>query len=477
MDKRFKQLPQLMRDAIEILHELHSTPDALALPAVLGVANLAAMPHYRVDTILFSPVPIALYLLNMSPTGMRKTTVYKEVSVGIERYERARWQQLGNEPLRHELDEKVFKKKMARYVKDQEENGAFGSVPLPDPVKPIETTNYRIQKATLNGIIDQLKSQPFVGLFSSEAGEFFNSHSFQGGKDALSKSTEMSAALTSMWDGSTITRQTGMDSTKLNNRAVNMMFFLQEETVRAFLNNPMFSAQGFVHRILITQSERVEPADIDLSAEGIERIAQLRQRLEPFHARIEQVISQRLRMRHHDVMTVLKDDYFELDPRVLQLTDDARILATNYYNTTKNFSAGRLSNWSGFAERLLEHLLRIAATLTAFEQRERVAAEDIVAAMDLMDYFIEQRLGLELGVTTRMANQVLSRDRLLAWIRQNQFRGTASELRQRVRWFGALSTTERAEILEELVTDGDAFVRVTTGTNHKTRTEYSWQDE
>jgi hypothetical protein len=267
-----------------------------------------------------------------------------------------------------------------------------------------------------------------------------------------------------------------MDSTKLNNRAVNMMFFLQEETVRAFLNNPMFSAQGFVHRILITQSERVEPADIDLSDEGIERIARLRQRLEPFHARIEQIITQRLQMRHHDVMTVLKDDYFELDPRILRLTDDARILATSYYNTTKTMGAGRLSNWVGFAERLLEHMLRIAATITAFEQRDRVEAEHIVAAMDLMDYFVEQRCRLELGVTTRNSNQVLSRDRLLAWIQQSQFTGTASELRQRLRWFGALSKQERVEILEELVTDGDVFVRVTTAANRKTRTEYSWQD-
>ena len=42
MDKRFELLPELMKAAISCLQQLHNTPDALAMPAVLGVANLAA---------------------------------------------------------------------------------------------------------------------------------------------------------------------------------------------------------------------------------------------------------------------------------------------------------------------------------------------------------------------------------------------------------------------------------------------------
>jgi hypothetical protein len=467
MDKRFEGLPTLMKDAIKTLKELHNTPDALAMPAVLGVANLAAMPHYRINSMLFGNIPISLYILCMLPTGMRKTTNYKEISVGIERYEKIRWDQLKNERLRYELDEKSFKKACARYVKDQEENGSFGTVPLPDPVRPIETTNYRIGKATLNGVIDQLKSQPFVGLSSSEAGEFFNSHSFQGGPNALSKAVEISAALTTMWDGGIITRQTGMDSTRLSNRAVNMMFFLQEETVREFLNNPMFSAQGFVHRILISQADITETEELDMSPEGKQRLEQIRLKLEPFHERIELVIGQRMKLH--------VDRTYELEPEILNFTQDACVVLQEFYNVNRDRSRTDLKYWAGFAERLLEHLMRIAGTLAAFDLAPIISMEHTLAAMDLMDYFIEQRLQLELGVSTRNANQKLAVGRLLDWIVKHEFTGTRRELNRRLRWFNELTNDERDEILESLVNDESIFVETVVAANHRTTVNFSWK--
>ena len=467
MDKRFELLPPLMRDAIDILQQLHNTPDSLAMPAVLGIANLAVMPHYKVDSILFNDIPLSLYILCMLPTGMRKSTNYREISVGIERFERLQWDRLKNETLRYELDQKVFKKAQAKYVKDQEDNGSFGTVPIPNPVRPVETANYRIGKATLNGIIDQLKTQPFVGLFSSEAGEFFNSHSFQGGRDGQSKATEMSAALTTMWDGGVITRQTGMDSTQLYNRAVNMMFLLQEETVREFLNNPMFSAQGFVHRLLITQTDYVEPRDVDLTPSGIQRIEQLRAQLEPFHARIEQLISQRLWFPD--------DRPNELQRQVLRPTAQATQLIEHYYNTNSKRGRTDLAQWSGFAERLLEHMLRIAGTIAAFERKTAITELEIATAMDLMDYFTEQRLNLELGITSRNQSQTLGVERLASWMADRRFTGTRRDIGRSVRWFKNLTEAEKDQLLEDLIRSEQVDVETVVAPNHKRVTTYTWQ--
>lgn len=466
MDKRFELLPDLMKDAIRCLQQLHNTPDALAMPAVLGIANLAAMPHYKIDTIKFGIKPIGLYILCMLPTGMRKSTNYNEVSVGIERFEQRQWDRLKNEVLRYELDEKAFKKACAKYIKDQEDNGTFGTVLLPDPVRPIETAEYRLKKATLNGIIDQLKSQPFVGLFSDEAGEFFNSHSFQGGRDAQSKSIEMSAALTTMWDGGIITRQTGMDSTKLSNRAVNMMFFLQEETVRDFINNPVFSAQGFVHRILVTQSGAVAKMPLDLSDEAIAQDNQIRSQLEPFHSRIDTIISQRLQMR--------EDRAFELQPKILRLNDQARMIFAHFYNERLESVDNELRNWSGFGERLLEHALRIAGTLAAFDGVNTVTEQHAACAMDLMDYFIEQRINLQLGITSRNMTQTLGVERLAGWMQDKRFVGTRRELSRRVRWFAGLTESEKDQLLEDLVRSEQVEVDVTESANHKKTTTYRW---
>ena len=466
MDKRFDLLPDLMKDAIRCLQELHNTPDALAMPAVLGIANLAAMPHYKIDTIKFGIKPISLYILCMLPTGMRKSTNYNEISVGIERFERIKWDQLKNETLRHELDEKAFKKSCAKYIKDQEDNGAYGTVPLPDPVRPVETCEYRLKKATLNGIIDQLKSQPFVGLFSDEAGEFFNGHSFQGGRDSQSKSIEMSAALTTMWDGGIITRQTGMDSTRLSNRAVNMMFFLQEETVREFINNPVFSAQGFVHRILVTQSGNVAKMPLDLSDAAIARDNAIRAKLEPFHARIEHIISQRLSLR--------EDREFELAPQVLRMNDAARTIFAHFHNERLNSVDEELRNWSGFGERLLEHALRIAGTLAAFDGAATITEQHAACAMDLMDFFIEQRINLQLGITSKNMAQTLGVERLAGWMQDHAFAGTRNELRRRVRWFAGLTENEKDQLLEDLVRSEQIEVDVTVAQNNKKITTYRW---
>lgn len=466
MDKRFELLPDLMKAAIECLQQLHNTPDSLAMPAVLGIANLAAMPHYRIDTIKFGIKPISLYILCMLPTGMRKSTNYNEVSVGIERYEQLQWDRLKNEAVRFELDQKVFKKNSAKYLKDQEDNGAFGSVPAPPLVRAKETAEYRVKKATLNGIINQLRSQPFVGLFSDEAGEFFNSHSFQGGRDAQSKSIEMSAALTTMWDGGVITRQTGEDSTRLSNRAVNMMFFLQEETVREFINNPVFSAQGFVHRILITQSGTVPKQLLDLSAEAIARDQVIRARLDPFHARIESIIGQRLQLR--------EDRDFELQPRVLHLTDKAGMIFAHFHNERLNSVDQELRNWAGFGERLLEHALRIAGTVAAFEGAAEITEQHAAAAMDLMDFFIEQRINLQLGISSRNQAQTLGVKRLSEWMRDHKFVGTRNDIARSVRWFASLTETEKDQLLEDLVRSELLTVEMAVATNHKKITTYTW---
>lgn len=466
MDKRFELLPAVMKAAIDCLQQLHNTPDSLAMPAVLGIANLAAMPHYRIDTIKFGIKPISLYILCMLPTGMRKSTNYNEVSVGIERYEQLQWDRLKNDAVRFELDQKVFKKDSAKYIKDQEENGAFGSVPAPQPVRPKETAEYRVKKATLNGIIDQLRSQPFVGLFSDEAGEFFNSHSFQGGRDAQSKSIEMSSALTTMWDGGIITRKTGMDSTRLSNRAVNMMFFLQEETVREFINNPVFSAQGFVHRILVTQSGTVPKLALDLSDEAIQADNLIRQRLDPFHARIESIIAQRLQLR--------PDRDFELDPKILKMNNAARMIFAHFHNERLNSVDQELRNWAGFGERLLEHALRIAGTLAAFEGAGEITEQHAAAAMDLMDFFIEQRINLQLGISSRNQAHGLGVTRLSEWMRDHRFVGTRRDIARSVSWFASLTETEKDQLLEDMVRSELVTVETAVATNHKKITTYTW---
>lgn len=455
MDNRFDRLPDDMKIAIAVLKELHHVPDSMALPVVLGVANLAAHAHYDVDSGKYGVRPISLFLLGMAATGARKTTIFNELMGGIQRFLEEKRDVLKQEKTRFALEEAIYKKDQAKYIKDRENNGLFGNVNIPTPPVPIETSDYKISKATLNGIVDTLKSQSFVGLFSSEGGEFFNSHSFQG-KD-IAKAVEMSASLTSMWDGTEIVKTTGMDKVKLFDRRVNMLFLLQTETVENFLNNPIFSEQGFVHRILITQTPKYEKKLWDNSAEALRDEEILRNSLKGFHERTYRLISKTL--------PVQTDRPFELDPRVIRQSEKSMEIYTNFYNSTIDWSDSKLRHYSGFAERLHEHAIRLAGTIAAFKGENEISEETALCSLDLIDYFIEQRLQLELGIQNSNPLQSAGAQKLAEWFQKNStWEGTERELRQKIRWYSKLPNTQRTNILQELL--GDETITVTQKCRH-----------
>ena len=443
MDARFEKLPIEMKDAIEALKEIHATPDAMAIQVVLGTANLAAMKMYNVDSMKYGIRPINEFFVCMAPTGAQKSTNYRETLFGVEMYEKYMQDALSNEPTRYALDKKVFAREEATYLKMKENNDPAAK--LPKPLKPIETAKYTISKATVNGIVDQLKSQSFVGLFSSEAGEFFNSHSFQGGKDN-NKAIEMSASLTSMWDAHAIEKLTGMEKVTLKNRRVNMLFLLQAETIQTILNTPIFSEQGFIHRILLTQCDYYPKPDWEFTQESQEKINQAKKKLTAFNDKIS--------MMMHSPVRLAVNKNFELDLPTMKQTEQAWIALGTWRNNSKERGTKDLKNFAGFAERLHEHALRLAATIAAFQGSDILKLEHAECAIDLMEYYIEQRRRLEIGVADWNPNRSAGANKMREWIEENKWTGTKRELVQYgPTWYRKLNTDQRDEILADLLRD------------------------
>jgi DNA-directed RNA polymerase subunit F len=176
--------------------------------------------------------------------------------------------------------------------------------------------------------------------------------------------------------------------------------------------------------------------------------------LDPFHQRIEDIISRDLQL--------LPDRHFELDQRILELTPAAEQLMLQFVNANLNRGVADLQYYTGYANRLTEHMLRIAGTLAVFDLKAVIDEAAILAATDLMDYFTEQRLNLEVGVTSRNADLVSAAEKLLHWMQQKSFTGTKREIRNYVRWFKALTGEEADRILEELVIDGSLVMEEIT---------------
>lgn len=458
LDKRFDKLPTLMRQAMEILKQLHGAPEAMTLPVVLGVANSAVQQHYNVDSRKYGLRPISLYLLAMSGTGTRKSTIHREVATELARFGEERKPLISQEKARYAAEMAVYNKRKKKYDADIiESNGVdsddyvmnTGIKPPKEPKLP-ERYNYIIKKSTLNGILETLRFQSYAWLASTEGGEFFNGHMFKDKNSAAA--TEMTTALTCIWEGDNLDKNTGIEQISMNGRRMNMLFMLQKETIEDVLKNRVFQQQGFINRILITQAEPYEnPVWIDTPEEE-QRERELRNDLAAFNTRISELVRKPTYVREGAW------DPFELDLETITIDDDANKIMVELSNQNRNGNA-LIENFGGFAERVHEHGIRIAATLAAFDRRRVINLDDALCAFDLMEYFIEQRSRLDIGGADRDPDHTYNVDQLTAWFKKKDFSGTENELRRfGPTWFRKFAPDQRDKILEDIIRNGDIHV-------------------
>lgn len=463
MNQRFERLPTAMKNAMQGLHDLHGTPENMNLQVLLGVANTAAAKRFKVDTDDgfeggYGIRPIHEYFLGIAPTGAQKSTVFRDTTPGIEAYQDRMQRELGTEEVRYELHLKKFNNEKKEYLVKLEDDPM---TPVPKSPIPAETADYLITKGTLNGITKPLKSQPMVALFSSEAGEFFAGHSFQGGKD-ISKAVEMSASLTSMWDGSAIEKNTGEESYKLKNRCVSMLFLLQERTIQHILNNPMYSEQGFIHRILITQSSRFQKPVWELTQESKQRKKAAKEKLLAFNNRIAAMMDQGIR--------TLPGKPFEIDYEIIKASTDATKEIVDWYNANRLRDTGDMANYAGFMQRIHEHCMRLAATVAAFDGDTVIQRNHALCAIDLMDFYIQERLDLDIGVMVRDQDRSQSASKVLAWIKSKNWTGTANELRKMgPGMFREADASQRSQIIADLLNDEELIMEDIVSNSGKTK--------
>jgi Protein of unknown function (DUF3987) len=439
------KLPMLMQEAISVVQELHNAPDEMALQAVLGVINFACQHQCNVDSIAYKKRPLSLYLLAIAPTGTRKSTVYEELMVGVNKWLTRQGVQYNKDLKNQEIAEAQYKRDMKDFDK--------GKIQIP-PTKPapVQTPHYISAVGTRNGIINALQTQPFIGLFGDEGGEFFNGHSFQGGKNGQTQATEMTTFLTKLYEAGEASRQTGMDHTTLRNRRMCMLFMLQDSVIKDVLLNDTFAKQGFIHRLLITSSKTYTTKDIDRSKAGRQIIEATRKRLDPFHAHIEQLLNKKV-LLHTD-----EHRQFELNLPTIEMTDDASKLLDTFTNTHKDgnlFNSDVEQRWSDFATRLDEFPLRLAANLAVFEGKSEIDVASMEAGIELYKFYVAQRTtAIDLTRDTVAAPSVKCANDIMKWMnRKAKTEATTRDLTQFVYSFKNLDTSDRNKVITLLESD------------------------
>ena len=454
---RFDCLPKEVKLVIESLKFTHNLPEEMSVQAVLATINFATSCHYNLDPEFFGKgviIPTNGYFIGLSPTGGTKSTIFKTVSKGIERFEE-------EERIRYKSDFDVFQLQHAIWKRqhDKIKNSKEAQNDITwiqnelrllgdEPEAPIGST-YTVKTATRNGLIDILNEVPFARLSSDEGGEFFSGHSM--GNKTESNAQEMITTLSDLWSGGRIDRNTGMNRISIANRRFTMFFLLQHQMAK-FINLPIYSQQGFMHRFLITHTDYWEMPDLDIKR--LPAIRKEQEKLEPFHNRIYELLKQQKHFK--------EDSQRELDLPIFKVDEDALDLASQYSNQLKKESrSGQpYEQWQGFTLRTLEHVLRLSANLACFEGKKSIDLKSVTAGVELFNFYLEQRITLEIGVDSKQDDLIQNADKFLVWF--NTADDTSSGVlkswitQRSPRWFQKnLAKSERDRILEELVDRGE----------------------
>lgn len=467
-----EHLPTEFKNAMIAMNQLHNTPYEFSLPCLLGMANSCSQHLYDVDSYKYGIKPISLFMMGLLGTGGSKSTTMGMIEGPLKEFEKRMNEALKNEDARFAVENKLYKNKIKKYEKDVED----GLSP-PFPMKPIpaETAYYLNQKFTINGFMETLSSQPHACIITAEAGEFFSGHAFQGGKQDANRAVEMTTALTKLWDGSNLMRVVKDERVMLDNRRVNSFFLVQEGVIRDVLSNRTFQEQGFTHRILIFQIKTFEKPDIKFTPESDLKEETAKNGLKPYLDKLEVLLSKR--------PTKIPERLFELQPIVISSTQEAKVYMGDFANECKfmGYPGNKLEKYEGFSSRIHEHMIRIAGTFAAFNDREHVeiTIDEAKAAVDIMKLFIEHRSNLDMGIQDTRPDLSQGAGVLETWFKNHQDKSfTKRDLaRNGPPGFKTISDSQRITILEELLSSEIIVATETVAKNGRKTLEYTWNKD
>ena len=453
---KFKFLPPLIAYTMQSLKEINNVPEEMAIQAILGTINMATQSLYNVDPVFFGGaiIPTTEYFIALAPTAGMKSTIYKMLDYGIKRFEEDEKIRYGNDIQNYKLAHAIWKKDYDKLEKsltseDLNDKVRFDALVAsvgPEPQKPT-SFKYRLSTGTRNGLIDFLSNIPHGGMSSSEAGEFFNGHAFQEGKNN-SKGFEMITTLTNLWDGNGVEKNTGIESKVIENRRFTMLFLLQKAMAKDWLGNKIYSEQGFVHRLLITHCDYWDVPEMDRN--NIPKLKESQKKLEVFHSKIYSLISKPRRFK--------EGSNLELELPIMTMTNEAIDKLSQFDNSIKKKQSTDYAEFQGFVGRLYEHAVRLAATVAIFEDSNQIELKHAECAIELAFFYLEQRMSLDLGANTKYANQVDIAEKLTFDIIQKIKNGTVVNKywlnKLSPKYYRGLSVDERRKVIDEINSRG-----------------------
>lgn len=378
-------LPERLCGAVLAMSRIIKAPIVLCVQSVMAVANLAAQRLFDVQ-IDGRRYPCSLYFLSIALSGERKSGCDTAATVPlVDRETRLRIEydilirQNVDERETYEAERRAILNK--RSMGQHEKTAALKLIEQP-PDKPAPPI-LKVTDATIEGIQNAFAAGcPALGLFNDEGGTVLGGWAFKEENELRA-----AAALSSLWDGKSVTRVRGGDGTKvLTGRRLCTHLQIQPVVARRVLGNGLLQGQGLLARFLVayppsTQGGRTYNPEELAETDGMTK----------FNERIGELIKQKL------PLSPGKLD--ELAPTVLMVEGEAKQLWIQFYNAVEADlkPSGQFEPIRGLANKMPEHVLRLAATFVAVEG-DGILPEVMGNAIEVGNWYLNEALRLSAPV-------------------------------------------------------------------------------
>ena len=381
-------------------------PDAIAANSVLAAASLGVQAH--ADVVLPATGrarPLSLFLATVAASGERKSEADHEASRPIRTREEALHQAYEAAMPNYRLAYRAWeiaareaeKAKGGRAAKEAALK-AVGAEPQA-PLVPMLTCG----EPTLEGLHKLFAAgQPALGIFSDEGGAFISGHAM-----AVETRLKTVAGLSSLWDGAPIKRvRAGDGADILPGRRLAFHIMAQPDAAARMLCDQVLVDQGFLSRLLVaaptsTAGTRFQRPLAPETGPALRRYdAQLLAILETPPA----------------LMAKTRN---ALDPRRLEFASDAarRWLAFADHVERMLGPGNPLEPVRGFANKLPEHVARVAGVLTLVDDLDAAAisCRTLGQVIEILDFYTTEALRLfEAG---SCSPELREAEKLLEWLR------------------------------------------------------------
>ena len=400
-------LPQFIKDVVEAYEEIEGVAPEMTLPVILAILSFACQAILDANPLMrtWKRSPLSLFVTVVAESGQRKSSVFDSLKKGIEKWEEEQVVQAKADATDYKVEMKAYDNEIRDRAKDKDTD--WSTQPLYEPQLP-KNWKHKYEKFTTNGFIESLERIPHAFVVNCDAAEFFNSHAFtNNGTDV-----EIISTLAKLWSGENVERNTSLDTNFISKRRVTGLFMIQAGQAK-FLKDQRYKDQGFTNRMLISQppriSDEIEDDDVfDIS--DSDKTAKLDKAIDVFNERVYKLLKSTLAIKKNSLAGLRQSlidtsDKYTLDLDLVKIDKDAITVYKDVYKELQTIKKQKYYKQAGFYEdqqqfidRLFEQFIRIGTILTVSQFKDSMSVEDSWCAKLITDFFVDERLHLELDI-------------------------------------------------------------------------------